>query len=204
MIKKLIFLAGIILFCTAGFAQNITIYQDAYFKGASKTVYGNTAFVGNDWNDRISSIRVPNGYRLIVYRDANYKGATTTITGDWTVTPTSREWNDQISSFKIERIERMEREERREEPGVTVYWDADYKGNSKVFTADAAWVGNDWNDQISSIRVPRGYKVIVYRDSNFRGASLTLNSDWTVTAASREWNDQISSLKIIKLSRGRY
>lgn len=55
------------------------------------------------------------------------------------------------------------------------------------------------NDDISSIKVSDGYKVIAYWDSNFSGAStvFTSNNSCLVNIG---WNDQISSLKIEALS----
>nr|WSX54188.1 hypothetical protein OG409_37925 [Streptomyces sp. NBC_00974] len=38
---------------------------------------------------------------------------------------------------------------------VTVYKDAGLKGDSKVFTADTPWVGDEFNDAISSLKITK-------------------------------------------------
>lgn len=83
--------------------------------------------------------------------------------------------------------------------GITVYKDADYKGESKKYTVDVPQVGNDWNDVISSIRIPHGYKVTLYKEANFQGASLILSADWTVNDATLGWDDQVSSIRVVKI-----
>ena len=59
-----------------------------------------------------------------------------------------------------------------------------------------------WNDKISSIQVPQGWKIILYEHENFGGRSLTLTSDWTVRAWNDFWNDRISSIRVIPPSYG--
>ena len=79
---------------------------------------------------------------------------------------------------------------------ITVYKDANLKGESKKYSMDVPLVGNDWNDVISSIHIPQGYRVTIFRDANFQGPSLTLTADWNATD---EWNDQVSSIRIVKI-----
>lgn len=44
---------------------------------------------------------------------------------------------------------------------VTIYQDDNFSGKSKVITSDASYIGNDWNDQMSSIKVEKArYKII--------------------------------------------
>ena len=51
------------------------------------------------------------------------------------------------------------------------------------------------NDQISSIKIPAGWKVIVYQHDNFRGKSLTLTKSVPNLNVKR-FNNTISSVKI--------
>jgi hypothetical protein len=59
----------------------------------------------HDWNDRISSVKVPPGKTLVLYEHASFGGASVAIDGD---RPDLRQiagpggtWNDQVSSFRI-------------------------------------------------------------------------------------------------------
>ena len=46
---------------------------------------------------------------------------------------------------------------------VTLYWDDNFSGASKVITSDTSYVGNDWNDKASSIKVEKAQYYIVNR-----------------------------------------
>ena len=85
---------------------------------------------------------------------------------------------------------------------VTSYEHIDYVGASFSASSDVSWVGDSWNDQISSIRVPAGRTVILYEHIDFEGASLTLTSDasdlrnYPGPGADGTWNDAVSSIRI--------
>lgn len=51
------------------------------------------------------------------------------------------------------------------------------------------------NDDITSVKVTPGYKVTLYADDNFSGASLVLTSDVSLLDVST-WNDKVSSAKV--------
>lgn len=227
MKKQILFIIAIV-FPLIGFSQGVTVYEHINFQGQSMPVVGDIAFLGNGWNDRISSIRIDRGYRIQIYADANYSGASMILDNDWTVTNSSMQWNDKISCIRI--ISRPGNEHRRPEqtsrPGysennvggrdiprddrpngrganddrrrgsITVFEHANFQGRSMNIDQDMPWVGNDWNDKISSIRIPYGMEVVVYFDGNYQGAYQVFTSDWNVATSLREWNDKISSVRI--------
>lgn len=60
----------------------------------------------NNWNDRISFIKVGKNAKVILFADINYKGATITLlgtgshgVGNFPTMPSG--WNDKVSSFKV-------------------------------------------------------------------------------------------------------
>ncbi len=79
------------------------------------------------------------------------------------------------------------------EPGcsATVFWDANYGGAARTLHGTVSYVGNNWNDQISSIIVHRG-RWIFYWDANFGGRQMRLGPG-EYPFVGRLWNDQISS-----------
>ncbi len=84
-----------------GLSQGITVYDNANYKGQSAVITGSTSLLGNDWNDRISSIKVPKGYKVQVFENPNYTGASIVLTGNWTITPASTGWKNKISAIRI-------------------------------------------------------------------------------------------------------
>ena len=60
----------------------------------------------DNWNDRISSIKVGKNTKIILFEHTNYKGATITLlgtgsggAGNFAAMPSG--WNDKASSFKV-------------------------------------------------------------------------------------------------------
>jgi hypothetical protein len=83
---------------------------------------------------------------------------------------------------------------------VTVYKDCNYSGTSTGLDV------GDYNltrlrslgvqdDDISSLRLTQGYKIILYQDDNFTGGSLVVNSDLSCFDAT--WNDKVTSIRIL-------
>jgi hypothetical protein len=97
-------------------------------------------------------------------------------------------------------------------PRVTVYQDADYRGESRVLypgdslenLSSATFEGGGrLNDRISSIRVEGGAEIYVHADPGFRGAVMRLTEDarnltgrLLPGSVSTSWNDRISSLRV--------
>ncbi len=83
---------------------------------------------------------------------------------------------------------------------VTLFKDCDYKGFSATFYAGSYRLADltqhgVQNDDISSIRVPAGYVVKLYKDDNFKGSSITLTGDNSCFTGQR-FNDVLSSMVI--------
>ncbi|MDP4183266.1 MAG: hypothetical protein Q8942_19525 [Bacillota bacterium] len=61
-----------------------------------------------------------------------------------------------------------------------------------------------YDNDITAIKVPVGYEVVIYQNDNFSGNSLVLNSNCTTLAniimsGTTSWNDQISSIEVRKI-----
>jgi hypothetical protein len=82
---------------------------------------------------------------------------------------------------------------------VIVYWDADFKGESWETDRNQRFVGNHWNDQISSIRVIAGVWQF-YWDADYGGEMMDLRpGDYRYVGD--HWNDQISSFRCVRPTR---
>ncbi|WP_010520607.1 T9SS type A sorting domain-containing protein [Aquimarina agarivorans] len=84
--------------------------------------------------------------------------------------------------------------------GVTVYLGCNFKGANATFapgTYDFKQFKTRFrNDQLSSIKVPKGYKVTLY-EHDLKGKTLVLSSDNSCLIA-ESFNDQTSSIKVEK------
>jgi hypothetical protein len=107
---------------TATFGEGVTLYPDSLFRGERITLGGDVADLskvrgpcGGDssdsdslsqYDDCVSSLRIPDGFTAVVFRDRDFKGASSTYTADVpdldVVTgPCKPGFNDCISSIRI-------------------------------------------------------------------------------------------------------
>lgn len=173
----------------------VTINEDSEFSGTSKVFTADVINLRDEninFNDKISSMKVDRGLKVTCYQDKGLTGAKVVFfAGIYPNLPTG--WNDKISSIKIEKLQEDEIV-----PPVTLFSDDDFKfkgvkqrlglGN---FNVDKL-IGNDF---FSSIKIPAGLQVILFKDKGFEGRSITLEegehrlTDWN-------FNDQLSSIKV--------
>lgn len=122
----------------------VTLYEHLNFGGAQRVITSDTASLG-DFNDKTSSLKIE---RIpVVYIDANYKGAAVGLdVGSYSVSDLVAKGipNDSISSLKVPSGYK-----------VTLYEHGDFRGATKVLLGDTSYLGNDFNDKTSSIKVER-------------------------------------------------
>ena len=84
--------------------------------------------------------------------------------------------------------------------GVTLYEHDDYGGRYETFTGDVADLGRTQigNDRATSIYISRGCEAVLYRDTDFRGESLSLSGEEEIPnlGRTRVGNDSVSSLEV--------
>jgi hypothetical protein len=176
--QKISFL--VLLVCISVAHGCITLYQD-YGPAGNSIVMCSSGNVPAEWNDQVSAIVVPSGWKVTAYRDYNRKGPSVRInSGTWSA---PANWNDQISSLRIQQ-------------GCPVFFqDYDLKGNSLV-VCKSGDVPASWNDQISSGYLPHGWRMTLYQDYHYKGSSTHVSSGkWSAPA---NWNDQVSSIKVTR------
>ncbi len=78
---------------------------------------------------------------------------------------------------------------------VCFFEHTEYRGASFCAEADSNWVGQTWNDRISSVRVPSGTQVELFFDINHGGRALAISSD-APNLVSLNFNDFASSFRI--------
>lgn len=107
---------------------------------------------------------------VTVYQDINYGGTAVSLpVGDYNMNDLiSRGFkNDDMSSIKVA-----------DGYQAIIYWDINFGGASKTITSNTSWIGSDWNDQMTSIKVQK--------KSNTQTTTKASSSStgWTVVPAS--------------------
>lgn len=94
---------------------------------------------------------------------------------------------------------------------VVVYQNTEYRGDSRVLIAGnqrdlddlpgCGGAGADWDDCISSIRIPAGWEITVFEHDDYQGASAIFSSDLPdlhqqTGPCGNSWDDCISSIQV--------
>lgn len=80
----------------------IILYEHYHFQGKSKTVCSNTNYIGDAFNDRVSSIKVQaNVGTVSLYQHRDYQGKKITLPGGAEVSFVGVNYNDIISSIRF-------------------------------------------------------------------------------------------------------
>jgi len=89
--------------------------------------------------------------------------------------------------------------------GVTIYEHCGFQGKSQTLNvgeyASLRRVGFG-NDSVSSIRVPKGFEVVIYQDDDYRGSYARI--DQSIKCFDRKWNDEASSISVMKANEAKY
>jgi uncharacterized protein with FMN-binding domain len=165
-------------------------YQHANFQGAETCYTGTTVripFVGNDLNDQFSSVKVGQKVTVTIFRDGNYNGGSEVYESNISFL---NDFNDEISSLTL-----TETAVRPSANQICFYQDANYQGAETCYTGTARipFVGNDLNDQFSSLKIGNKVTAIIFRDGNYNGGSEVHESNISFL---NDFNDEISSLTL--------
>ena len=183
----------------------VTVYANTNFGGRSASFNADTPnMVSAGWNDTISSIRIANGETWEICQDVDYGNQCRAISGD-VADLRSMGWDDRISSLR--RTDNNGSRGRgwgrgngngnrnNQSAGVTVYANANYRGQSATFRTDTPnLMASNLNDQVSSIRIPAGESWEVCQDVNY-GSECQVLSASVADLRRSGWTDRISSLR---------
>ena len=122
--------------------------------------------------------------KATVYQHTNYGGASQELgLGSYDIHDLTV-GNDQISSVKVPEGLR-----------VTLYADANFRGSHKMFTSDASYVGNDFNDKTSAILVEK--VATFFEHGSYKGNRLVLGvGRYNLGDIQAIGNDRLSSVKV--------
>lgn len=201
-----------------GASGGVVIFSEAGY-GGSSYIFENTGAVPNlsrlpqsnlRWNDRVASVYIDGSYSVVLYEDGDFNGNYVVINKSVENLSQLRAsngsrigWDRSVSSMEIIRKGRgVDRPNHRSQYAGSLYEDDKFTG--KYFALYEGQVIHDlkewlWNDEASSVMVEEGYQIVLYADSNFRGASLTIDQNQnSLRRLPGRWNDAASSLKVVK------
>jgi hypothetical protein len=178
-----------------------TVYDDKGFGGESKTYYINGSigdfkegkFSDDNWGERISSVKVGKGLKLIMFdnRFSDLRGT------KWTAMyeggcDNLRSWNDRAKSYKLEIIDEST-------PLVSLYDRAEREGTyQKLGPGKYNFDQLIYNDAISGVEIPKELVLILYDDANFNNEGITMDGNRYegFTNLNGQFSDRTSSVEI--------
>ncbi len=193
----------------------VTVYTDENFRGQSASLRGDTpSLVPLGLNDRVRSIRIPNGEAWEVCVDVDY-GNQCQVLESSVADLGSMGWGDRISSLR--RVNGGGYASRRYDPrvdpyyrddravgtagvvaGATVFTDPNFRGQAVALRgAVSNLVPSGLNDKISSIEIPDGEAWEVCADVEYGNQCQVLTGSIT-DLRPMGWNDRISSMRPVR------
>lgn len=167
----------------------VTLFTDDFKGNSARLGPGKYDFRDAGFEDNaLTTIRVPRGLRVTLFELGSFKGRSLTLQADGSFeTFSSREFDDITTSMIVEEIPSAE-------ITVTIYRDT-FMGRSQIlgpgrYTTSDLTIGND---QLTSVRVPKGMRAILYENDYFAGRSVTLEESKDLENV---FSDQTSSLVI--------
>ncbi|MEH7306747.1 beta/gamma crystallin domain-containing protein [Neobacillus drentensis] len=176
-------------------------------KGMGLTVYSGEfiEYVGDFYNDKISSISIAPMTLILFFEDRGFKGKVNYLenwSGEQKLFNIHKgELQDKISSIKTYRLC----------PGsfgaskVTYYEHVNAGGENQYLLANhiQSYVGSHWNDRISSFELGPHTVALIFEHRDFRGRMMyldNLGNSPLLYNIHRGWtNDEISSIKTFRL-----
>jgi hypothetical protein len=170
------------------------IFARAGFAGASKRIEddwpGEASWSGLP--NRVTSIRVPAGWRLRAFDEDEYRGEWFELDGDWSPRDGDRWWGRVRSLRVLERGPWVD-------PSALPVVDAERWFNGESLPLPRDWAGAaDWNGgghTVSSIRVPQGWQLVLFTNPGFTGAATLVGTDWQ---ASPDPKERVRSIRVYR------
>jgi hypothetical protein len=197
----------------------VAIFSEADYQGSSH-VFEKTDHIPDlnrvsrsnlRWNDRVVGVYIDGPYSVVLYENGDFNGNYVVLNESVPDLDQLRSsngnrinWSRAVSSMEIIQKGRgVDRPNNRSKYAGTLYEDDNYKGkyfalyDGQVLHNLREWM---WNDEASSVMVEEGYQIVLFKSSNFRDGSLTIDKNQpSMKRLSRGWNDAASSLKVVKV-----
>lgn len=174
--------------------EAVTVYGELDYQGAGESFSAADPSLRDNriGNDRIRSVRVPEGCEVILFTDADFRGESAVLTDDAPDLSRTRVGNDRVSSLQVSC------DEGELESGAILYSELDYQGRRQRFESSASSLGGTQvgNDSARSVRVAPGCQVTLYDDDYLRGESTLVTEDVPDLSRTRVGRDRVSSIRV--------
>lgn len=149
----------------------VTLYRDNFANPLAILVPGEYPVLDN-FDNQLSSIKIPRGLRVTLFEDAAFGGRAVTLNasvGDDFLR--TNKFDDAVSSIKVEQVDPRELV-------VTLYSES-FKGNSQELKPGRYLVRDITlpRNTLTSVHVPEGMLLTLYEHDNFRGVYETADRD---------------------------
>lgn len=149
----------------------VTLYRDNFANPLATLVPGEYPVLDN-FDNQLSSIKIPRGLRVTLFEDVAFGGRAVTLNasvGDDFLR--TNKFDDAVSSIKVEQVDPRELV-------VTLYSES-FKGNSQELKPGRYLVRDITlpRNTLTSVHVPEGMLVTLYEHDNFRGVYETADRD---------------------------
>lgn len=172
-------------------------YEHNNHGGSSQTFCGLVEYVGNAWNDKISSYTISSGSECVVCEHKNFAGKCMYLASGADVNAMPSGWNDLISSMNCQAAGFFSSNHVASGKGEA-WIHAEYSGVALALDANT-FITNlqsvSFNDCISSITTGYNLRCTFCKDRDFKGGCFTVGPHSQMHSLSKDWNDKISSIK---------
>lgn len=199
----------------------VTIYKDD-FSGASRNLLpGQYEWheLGDVGNDQLSSIKIPKGMKVTLYEHSGFTGRKLVLAQDTRASIfVANKFNDLTSSILVEEkpepvpvaiskpvvmptvsVTPPVSAESVLEPTLPTIYQSDFSGPAKSFDVGAYGIDQlgIGNDELSSIKVPYGFRVTLYEHAGFEGRKLVVTQNQRASFfAENKFNNVTSSILV--------
>lgn len=189
-----------LVLCTSVQAQKVTVYSND-FNGANAEIgvgkYDYMQLVRAGVSV-VRSVKVPPGLQVTLYEKDNFEGASLVLLQDANMKLMEGKGFGKIVQ-NVSLIVAKAPEAVLNQPVITLYRD-NFSGaslNLREGHYEHYELGNVDNDNVSSVKVPKGMKVTLYEHGGYQGRSLTLTQDVGADfLIKNKFNDITSSLHV--------
>lgn len=193
----------VLAFSASAQKQNwITVYTDDFSGAHYELGFGqyNNIFLMQSGISYVGSVKVPAGMQVVLYAEDNFKGRSITLTEDARTRYLKANGFAQIGLTVSMIVKPMpEGTLPVTAPFITIYQD-NFSGDAKNLSTgyyEAYEFGHIDNDQVSSVKVPKGLRVTLYEHSGYKGRALVLTADATTDfLTAKKFNNVTSSLLV--------
>lgn len=187
----ILFLLGANLFAQG---DSIALYSLDNYQGRSVFVEQSVPSMKARRLVGISSIKIPKNTTVTLYKGVNFQGHHLVLRKS--VPSLGRLRFGGFSSMKIEKKHRPTRQTNRIRENVSLFVNPNYQGSVVQINRDQPNLKRRFNDQIESIRVPKGWVVTLYEHENYRGRAEVFRSDDPNLSNSDIGANSVSSIKL--------